>query len=226
VATDHIDLHTNAPMANGDGLNYLHKRETFGIQANTVKKLGEDEEGQQWRVFPNEQISALPGLKVGMTIMRNRDHHWEGALNKKSSERKVGLHLTLSEHAGGLRLSLCDEDGTPARPTPPSPSSRRSKPSRPTPRCAPACQAGRHHVRCRQRGAEAVQPWFVPSAAINALRATPSRRMKRCAWPHGTARNARPRWNRRPSSRTPSSATWPTSTTRKPAPSTTSTACS
>jgi putative protease len=99
IATDHIDLHTNASMANGDGLNYLHKRETFGIQANTVKKLGEDEEGQQWRVFPNEQISALPGLKVGMTIMRNRDHHWEGALNKKSSERKVGLHLTLSEQA-------------------------------------------------------------------------------------------------------------------------------
>jgi putative protease len=155
MATDHIDLHTNAPMANGDGLNYLHKRETFGIQANTVKKLGEDEEGQQWRVFPNEQISALPGLKVGMTIMRNRDHHWEGALNKKSSERKVGLHLTLSEHAGGLRLSLCDEDGSPARPTPPSPSSRRSKRNRPALRASQP--TGRHHVRCRQRGAEAVQ---------------------------------------------------------------------
>ena len=50
---------------------YLAKRwhahlETFGIQANTVKKLGEDEDGQQWRVFPNEQISALPGLKLGI----------------------------------------------------------------------------------------------------------------------------------------------------------------
>jgi putative protease len=225
VATDHIDLHTNAPMANGDGLNYLHKRETFGIQANTVKKLGEDEEGQQWRVFPNEQISALPGLKVGMTIMRNRDHHWEGALNKKSSERKVGLHLTLSEHAGGLRLSLCDEDGTPARPTPPSPSSRRSKPAG---RCRAARQpgqAGRHHVRCRQRGAEAVQPWFVPSAAINALR-------RDAIEAHEAVRLAA--WDR-PERKAPveppaifpdNSATWPTSTTRKPAPSTTSTACS
>jgi putative protease len=40
------------------------------------------------------------------------------------------------------------------------------------------------------------KPWFVPSAAINCA-ATPSRRMKRCAWPHGTAPNARPRPNRR-----------------------------
>jgi putative protease len=137
IATDHIDLHTNAPMANGDGLNYLHKRETFGMQANTVK-LGEDEEGQQWRVFPNEADQRPAGLKVGMTIMRNRDHHWEGALNKKSSERKVGLHLTLSEHGQGLRLSLCDEDGFTSETDAAIAFNRHSRPARPMPRCAPA----------------------------------------------------------------------------------------
>ncbi|HEX5344151.1 MAG TPA: U32 family peptidase [Duganella sp.] len=171
VATDHIDLHTNAPMANGDGLNYLHKRETFGIQANTVKKLGEDEEGQQWRVFPNEQISTLPGLKVGMTIMRNRDHHWEGALNKKSSERKVGLHLTLSEHAGGLRLSLCDEDGYTSE----TDAAIAFQPAQQAEQADAALRASLAKLGATMFVADSVElklskPWFVPSAAINALR--------------------------------------------------------
>jgi putative protease len=89
----------------------MHKRETFGIQANVVQKLGEDEEGQRWRVFPNEALSTLPGLKIGSSIHRNRDHHWEAALSKKSSERRVRIDLALSDTADGLRLSLIDEDG-------------------------------------------------------------------------------------------------------------------
>ncbi|NVM80194.1 putative protease [Duganella sp. SG902] len=171
IGTDHIDLSTNAPMANGDGLNYLHKRETFGIQANTVKKLGEDEEGQQWRVFPNEQISALPGLKVGMTIMRNRDHHWEGALNKKSSERKVGLHLTLSEQADGLRLSLCDEDGILSD----TDAAIAYQPAQQAEQAEAGLRASLAKLGNTMFAADSVtlqlsKPWFVPSAAINALR--------------------------------------------------------
>jgi putative protease len=98
-------------MANGDGLNYMHKRETVGIQANTVQKIGEDADGQRWRVFPNEPISSLPGLKVGAAIHRNRDHQWEAALTKKSSERRVRIDLRLSATPDGLRLDLVDEDG-------------------------------------------------------------------------------------------------------------------
>lgn len=111
IGGDNFDLVTHAPMANGDGLNYMHKRETVGIQANVVQKLGEDEDGQRWRVFPNEPVTSLPGLKVGTAVQRNRDHQWESALNKKSSERKVRVDLLLSETPGGLRLTLTDEDG-------------------------------------------------------------------------------------------------------------------
>src|SRR6059058_6233753 len=95
IGGDKFDVLINAPMANGDGLNYMHKRETVGIQANVVQKLGEDAEGQRWRVFPNEALNALPGLKVGTSIHRNRDHQWEAALNKKSSERRVRVDMTL-----------------------------------------------------------------------------------------------------------------------------------
>jgi len=110
IGGDNFDVVTHAAMANGDGLNYMHKRETVGIQANVVQKMGEDEDGQRWRVFPNEPISSLTGLKVGVAIHRNRDHHWEAALTKKSSERRVRVDLQLCATADGLRLDVVDED--------------------------------------------------------------------------------------------------------------------
>ncbi|RZA33603.1 MAG: U32 family peptidase [Lysobacteraceae bacterium] len=171
IGPDFIDLFTNAAMANGDGLNYMNKRETVGIQANKAEKLGETEDGQRWRVFPNEILGALPGLKVGTVIHRNRDHQWESALNKKSSERKVRVDLLLDEQPGGLRLTLRDEDGIE------------------TVTCAeialqPAQQAAQAEAGLRTSIAKLgntmfdagrvelklSQPWFVASSAINALR--------------------------------------------------------
>jgi putative protease len=171
IGGDSFDLVANSPLANGDGLNYMHKRATVGILANRAEKLGETEEGQLWRVYPNEPISTLTGLKAGVEIHRNRDHQWEAALTKKSSERKVALHLALSEHAGGLRLSIRDEDGIE--------SSTHAQIA-----LQPAQQAGQAENGLRASlgklgntmfQAESVelklsQAWFVPSAAINALR--------------------------------------------------------
>jgi len=36
---DHFDLTANESLANGDGLNYMHKRSTVGILANRVEKV-------------------------------------------------------------------------------------------------------------------------------------------------------------------------------------------
>jgi len=171
LGTDHIDLLANAPMANGDGLNYMNKRETVGIQANVVKKLGESEDGQLWRVFPNEQLRDLPGLKPGVTIMRNRDHHWEAALQKKSSERKVSLHLTLSEDADGLRLNLRDEDGI----TSSTHAAIELQPAQQAEQAEASLRAsvgklGNTMFEVEEIELALSQPWFVPSAAINALR--------------------------------------------------------
>jgi putative protease len=171
IGADHFDLIANGPLANGDGLNYMHKRDTVGIQANTAEKLGEDEEGERWRVFPNEAVSTLLGLKVGTEIHRNRDHQWEAALQKKSSERKVKLDMTLSEHGDGLRLSLCDEDGIatdtdaaialqPAQQAAQAESALRTSLSK----------LGNTMFEAGTIELALSQPWFVPSAAINALR--------------------------------------------------------
>ncbi|HJV84484.1 MAG TPA: U32 family peptidase [Noviherbaspirillum sp.] len=171
IGADHFDLVTDAPMANGDGLNYMHKRSTVGIQANRAEKLGEDAEGQRWRVFPNEVMSDLPGLKVGNEIHRNRDHQWEAALQKKSAERKVALQLTLSEHDGGLRLTICDEDGIvsttdadialqPAQQAEQAEASLR----------ASLAKLGNTMFEAAQVTLSLSQAWFLPASVINALR--------------------------------------------------------
>ncbi|MEH6434192.1 peptidase U32 family protein [Massilia sp. DD77] len=171
IGGDHFDLLTDAPMANGDGLNYMHKRETAGIQANRAEKLGEDEDGQRWRVFPNELMATLAGLKVGTVIHRNRDHQWEAALNKKSSERKVRVDLALSEVPGGLRLAITDEDGIaseavaaialePAQQAAQAEAGLRTS----------LAKLGNTMFEAGQVDLRLSQPWFVPSSAINALR--------------------------------------------------------
>lgn len=47
VAKDHIDVAVTEPLANGDGLNVMIKREVVGFRANTVEKTGEN----QYRVW-------------------------------------------------------------------------------------------------------------------------------------------------------------------------------
>jgi collagenase-like PrtC family protease len=171
IGGDNFDIVAHSAMANGDGLNYMHKRETVGIQANTVQKLGEDEDGQRWRVFPNEPVSTLPGLKVGSVIHRNRDHTWEAQLTKKSSERRVGLELTLSEIEGGLRLALRDEDGIeshtdalialqPAREATQADAALRTS----------LAKLGNTMFEAGNVTLQLSQPWFVAASGINALR--------------------------------------------------------
>jgi putative protease len=171
IGADHFDLLANAPLANGDGLNYMNKRSTVGVQANTVKKLSEDEDGQLWRIFPNEEMGALPGLKPGVAIHRNRDHQWEAGLLKKSSERKVALDLALAEHAGGLRLSLRDEDGIASV----TDAAIELQPAQQAAQAETSLRAslgklGNTMFEARNVSLALSQPWFVPAAAINALR--------------------------------------------------------
>lgn len=171
IGTTWFEIETNEPMANGDGLNYMLKREVMGIQANTVEHMGKSDNGDLWRVFPNEKVSELTGLKVGMLINRNRDQRWEHALTKKSAERRVPVWLTLSDDEQGLRLAITDEDGVHSEVS--------VALALQVAQQADKAEAGLRdslaklgntmfeaaNVDLRLR-----QPWFVPSSAINALR--------------------------------------------------------
>lgn len=171
IGGDNFDLVTHAAMANGDGLNYMHKRDTVGIQANVVQKLGEDADGQRWRVFPNEPVSSLAGLKVGTVVSRNRDHQWEAALNKKSSERRVRLDMVLADVDGGLALTVTDEDGIATTTS----AAVALQPAQQAEQALAGLRASLGKLGNTMFEAGTIelalaQPWFVPSSTINALR--------------------------------------------------------
>ena len=109
IGPDWFELEASEPLHNGDGLSYLKKREMFGTQVNRAEAAG-----KAWRVYPNDPLAELHGLKVGTTMYRNRDHAWEQALLKKSAERRIDVWLKLAETPDGLALTLTDADGCTA----------------------------------------------------------------------------------------------------------------
>ena len=112
VGEKHIDLELSKPemiLHNGDGLCYstLHK-ELVGVainRAEPLQKIG------AWRVFPKDPIAGFKDLRKGVEINRNRDMDWVRTLEKKSSERHIGLWAQLTRTAQGVVLTLTDEDG-------------------------------------------------------------------------------------------------------------------
>ena len=112
-----IDIQTSDELNNGDGLNFMRKREVVGLHVNRAEKLNNKGDGQMvYRVFPKDPVNSYGGLKAGLPMHRNRDHAWDMALTKESAERRIGLWLTLTEwmqgnELKGLQLSLTDEDG-------------------------------------------------------------------------------------------------------------------
>ena len=68
VAKDHLDVQVTEPLANGDGLNVMIKREVVGFRANTVEKTGEN----RYRVWPNEMPADLYKARPNAALNRNR----------------------------------------------------------------------------------------------------------------------------------------------------------
>jgi putative protease len=167
IGAEWIEIEADEPLANGDGLNYMHKREVFGIQVNTATQ-----KGNVWRVFPNEAIKLMPGLQVGLAVNRNRDHRWESALSKKSAERKVALDITLLENAsGGLLLNLRDEDGIESQTEAMLSFQAASSPEQ----AQQGLQQNLSKLGATMFLAQTIQinlprPWFVAASSINALR--------------------------------------------------------
>lgn len=107
VGKDHLDVETTEPLANGDGLNVMIKREVVGFRVNVAEKTGEN----RYRVFPNEMPDALRTLRAHHRLNRNLDHNWQQALLKTSSERRVGVDIELGGWQEQLILTVTSEDG-------------------------------------------------------------------------------------------------------------------
>lgn len=107
VNKDTLDVEVSEPLANGDGLNVLIKREVVGFRANTVEKIGEN----RYRVWPNEMPADLHKARPHQVLNRNLDHNWQQALLKTSSERRIAVDIELSGWQEQLVLTLTSEDG-------------------------------------------------------------------------------------------------------------------
>ena len=215
IGPDWFEIETEQTLANGDGLNYLHKRETHGIRANIVQRLdpamdatksrGERLEGKAhgkqrpghtvlvddgastaqrsnqdaqqairgglWRVWPNEKLHELKGLRTGLEISRNSDHAWEQALNKKSAERKIALRARFAETEQGFALTFTDEDGFSAQ----AEAAFDKQPAQQPEQAETAlreqlARLGNTDFELDALGVQWAQPWFVPSSLLNKLR--------------------------------------------------------
>ena len=174
IGEDFVELETSDPatiLHNGDGLCYYDlQKELVGMAINTaepVSALGLN----KWRVYPNDPLAELKDLRKGLEINRNRDMDWVRMLDKKSSERRIGLWAQLGETADGFELTLTDEDGHAAS------------------ACTvqahqPASDAAKAETTLREQlnrfgstifsvhdiSLNLSQPWFVPASALNQLR--------------------------------------------------------
>ncbi|SMF28290.1 peptidase U32 family protein [Pseudogulbenkiania subflava] len=166
-----LEIATSETMSNGDGINFMKKREVVGMQLNTVKQVGKVPGGLLlWRGEPNDP-SVLAGLKPGTDLSRNRDHAWELALLKKSAERRVGVWLTLSESADGLVLTVTDEDGCSATAS----AAIALEPAKDAARAEAGlrdnlAKLGNTMFQAHDVALQLSQPWFVPASVINGLR--------------------------------------------------------
>ncbi|MEQ9105831.1 MAG: U32 family peptidase [Limnobacter sp.] len=172
-----IDIQSSDELHNGDGLNFMRKREVMGLHVNRAEKLHSKGEGQAvYRVFPKDPISSYDGLKAGLPMHRNRDHAWDMALNKESAERRIGLWLTLTEWMDGdvlkgLQLSLTDEDGVAA-------TAQVEMALELAKQADTAVESIKTHLgklggtdfSALGLNVHLSQPWFVPASTLNAMR--------------------------------------------------------
>ena len=87
------------PFSNGDGICYLDERGKLkGIRINRVENN---------KLFP---AGEMPRIKQRTVLYRNFDQEFEKLMQRKSSERKLGVEISLKENIFGFTLTLIDED--------------------------------------------------------------------------------------------------------------------
>lgn len=102
-----LEIKSTVPLANGDGLNVLVKREVVGFRADRVEKLSDN----RYRIFVNELPLLLKTIKLPYVINRNLDHVWQQTLLKESSQRRIGVSFRLQHCSGGIKLTAQSEEG-------------------------------------------------------------------------------------------------------------------
>ena len=113
-------------LHNGDGLCYYDlQKELVGLAINRAELISAKK--ARWRVFPKDALDTLKDLRAGVEVNRNRDVHWLRQLDKKSSDRRMGVWANLQVLADAVQLTLTDEDGHSATAQQPFPAANRQE---------------------------------------------------------------------------------------------------
>ncbi|SDY51390.1 peptidase U32 family protein [Delftia lacustris] len=173
VGENFVEIETSSrdtELHNGDGLCYYDlQKELVGLQINRAESV--DAKKSLWRLFPKDPIAGFKDLRRGLEVNRNRDMAWVRTLDKKSSDRRIGLWAELKETPDGFALTLTDEDGFTAT-------------AAIVQEHQAATDAARAEATLREQlgrfgatifsvhdiGLQLSQPWFVPASALNQLR--------------------------------------------------------
>jgi putative protease len=108
VGKDFIEIATDVPLHNGDGVCFfdVHK-ELVGLRVNTTQALNTKIQ----RIFPNEMPTDI---RNNTLMYRNRDHAFMRLLEKDSATRKIEVSMTFYETRDGFALTVTDEQGLSA----------------------------------------------------------------------------------------------------------------
>ena len=175
IGKNDISVQTTEPLANGDGLNVLYKREVVGFRANTVQQICEyEQDGQmirQYRVVPNDMRAELKELRPPYQLNRNMDHNWQQALLKKSAERRVLVDWQLQLDEQQLTLTATSEEGVSVSVQHAGPFSLASDAEQAVAQIKDTLsKLGTTIYHAQRIDVQAEQAWFVPNSQLKALR--------------------------------------------------------
>lgn len=168
-----FEVETEAELHNGDGLSYFDpEQELVGLRINTAEQRSGKGKNSIWRCSPNEMPADLA---LGTLLYRNRDQSFERLLEKKSAERRIGVHLRLEETPEGFALLLTDETGITAAASITQP----KEPAKDAERALAGLRDNLAKLGNTLYRAEAIdlslslppdQAWFLPASVVNGLR--------------------------------------------------------
>ena len=107
-----LEITSSATLNNGDGLTWFTPDgELTGLRINLAEPIPGG-----FRLSTSLVDGRLPAeLQTGTQLYRNHDQHFERLLEKKSAERRIPLHLCLTETPSGFALEMRDEAGLSAQ---------------------------------------------------------------------------------------------------------------
>nr|CBA26292.1 Uncharacterized protease ydcP [Curvibacter putative symbiont of Hydra magnipapillata] len=157
-------------LSNGDGLCYYDlQKELVGLAINRAESINAAK--GLWRVFPKDLMAGFKDLRKGVEVNRNRDVNWTRTLDKKSSDRRIGVWAVLGEVPDGIALTLTDEDGftATARTTLPRELAKDTGTAMDTLKDN-VSKMGATIFSALDVQVQFSQPWFVPASVLNPLR--------------------------------------------------------